>query len=96
MGISSTRLKGLYDGANFSDYDLIYYFKHQLLVKIRCDRKYLNRITFDERWVKAANLVVRKGARLESAFPPLSHGHHSTASSLNPYPGSVGSLFFLI
>ena len=57
MVIWVTRNKGLYEGANFSHQDLILYFRHQLRVKIRCDRKCLNRITFDKRWMYAASLV---------------------------------------
>ena len=71
MVIWTTRNKGLYDDANFSHRDLVLYFRHQLRVKIRCDRKRLDRITFSKRWVTAASLVVRKGAMLESSFPPL-------------------------
>ena len=53
-----------------------------LRVKIRCDRKRLDRITFDKRWVNAASLVVRKGAILESSFPPLpAHGVYGTGPS---------------
>ena len=44
-----TRKKGLYDDANFSYRDLILFFRHQLRVKIRCDRKCLDPITFDKR-----------------------------------------------
>ena len=55
------RKKGLYDDANFSHRDLILFFRHQLRVKIRCDRKRLDHIKFDQRWVNAASLVVRKG-----------------------------------
>ena len=70
-----TRKKGLYDGTNFSHRDLILFFRHQLRIKIRCDRKHLDRITFNRRWVHAASLVVRKGAMLESSVPPLlAHG----------------------
>ena len=47
MVIWTTRKKGLYDDANFSHRDLVLYFRHQLRVKIRCDRKRLDRITFD-------------------------------------------------
>ena len=73
------RNKGLYDDANFSHHDLVLYFRHQLRVKIRCDRKRLDRITFSKRWVTAASLVVRKGAMLESSFPPLpAHGVYGT------------------
>ena len=78
MVIWTTRNKGLYDDANFS---------HQLRVKIRCDRKRLDCITFDKGWVNAASLVVRKGAMLESSFPPLpTHGVYGTGPS-GPYPG---------
>ena len=35
--------------------------------------------TFSKRWVNAASLVVRKGAMLESSFPPLpAHGVYGT------------------
>ena len=77
MVIWTTRNKGLYDDANFSHRD-------QLRVKIRCDRKRLDRITFNKRWVNAASLVVRKDAMLESSFPPLA----STVRVLrDPIPG---------
>ena len=86
MVIWITRKKGLYDDANFSHRDLVLYFRHQLRVKIRCDRKRLDRITFNRRWMNAASLVVRKGATLESSFPPLpAHGVYGTGPS-EPYP----------
>ena len=79
MMIWSTRNKGLYDDASFSHRDLVLYFRHLLRVKIRCDRKRLDRITFGKRWVNAASLVVRKEATLESSFPPLpAHGVYGT------------------
>ena len=85
MVIWTTCKKGMYDNANFSHRDLVLYFSHQLRVKIRCNRKCLDHITFDKRWVNAANLVVRKGAM--SSFPPLpAHGVYSTGSS-GPHPG---------
>ena len=81
------RKKGLYDDANFSHRNLVFYFRHQLRVKIRYDRKRLDRITFDKRWVNAASLVVRKRAMLKSYFPPLpAHGVYSTGPS-GPHPG---------
>ena len=86
MVIWITRKKGLYDDANFSHRDLVLYFRHQLRVKIRCDRKRLDRITFNRRWVNAASLVVRKGATLESSFPPLpAYGVYGTGPS-GPHP----------
>ena len=86
MVIWMTQNKGLYDDANFSHCDLILYSRHQLRVKIRCDRKRLDRITFSKRWVNAASLVVRKGAMLESSFPPLpAHGVYGTGPS-GPHP----------
>ena len=76
------RNKGLYDDANFSHCDLDLYFRHQLRVKIRCNRKCLDRITFSKRWKNAASLVVRKGAMLESSFPPLpAHGVYGMGPS---------------
>ena len=50
--------KEWYDDAKFSHCDLVLYFRHQLRVKIRCDRKRLDRVTFDKRWVNAASLVI--------------------------------------
>ena len=86
MVIWTTRKKGLYDNAKFSHRDLILYFRHLPRVKIRCDRKSLDRITFSRRWVNAVSLVVRKGAMLESSFPPLpAHGVYSTGP-LGPHP----------
>ena len=49
MLIWTTQKKGLYDSANFSHRDLIWFFRHQLRVKIRCDRKHLNCITFKKK-----------------------------------------------
>ena len=42
MVIWTMRNKGLYDDAKFSHRDLGLYFRHQLRVKIRCDRKRLD------------------------------------------------------
>ena len=79
MVVWTTRNKGFYDDANFSHRDLVLFFRHLLRVKIRCDRKCLDRIKFSKRWVNAASLVVRKGAMLESSFPPLpTHGVYGT------------------
>ena len=76
MVIWITQKKGLYDGANFSDCGLILFFRHQLKVKIRCDWKRLDPITFNKRWVPAVSLVFRKGATLESSFLALfAHGY---------------------
>ena len=87
MVIWTTRNKGLYDDANFSHHDLVLYFRHQLMVKIRCDKKRLDCITFSKRWVNAASLVMRKEATLESSFPPLPvHGVYGTGPS-GPHPG---------
>ena len=87
MVIWMTQKKGLYDDANFSYRDLVYYLRHQLRVKIRCDRKHLDRITFNKRWLNAASLVVKKGAMLESSFPPLpAHGIYGMGPS-GPHSG---------
>ena len=84
MVIWTTRKKGLYDDANLSHRDLVLYFRRQLRVKIRCDRKRLDHITFDKRWVNAASLVVRKRATLESSFPHLpTHGVYGTGPSVS-------------
>ena len=87
MVIWTTRKKGLYDDANFSHRDMVLYFRHQLRVKTRWNRKRLDRITFNKRWVNAASLVVRKRAMLELSFPPLpTHGVYGTGPS-GPHPG---------
>ena len=67
LAVARMRQKGLYDDGNFSHRDLILLFWHQLRVKIRCDRKRLDRI-FDKRWVNAKNLVIRKGAHKRGVF----------------------------
>ena len=61
MEIWTMQKKGLYDGANVSHWDLILFFRHQLRVKIRCDRKRLNCITFDRRWLHAVSMFVQRG-----------------------------------
>ena len=66
--IWTTRKKGLYDDANFSHRDLVLYFRPQLRVKIKCDRKRFDCITFDKRWVNAASLIVRKGSHPSLLF----------------------------
>merc|ERR1711942_532073 len=71
MVIWTTRLSVLYDGEVLSEMHLVDFFKHQLKVKIRCDRTRLSRQEFNERWVKAASLVVWKGAKWEFFFPAL-------------------------
>ena len=94
MVIWTTQKKGLYDDANFFHRDLVLYFRHQHRVKIRCDRKHLDRITFDKRWVNAASLVVRKGVMLKSSFPPfLAHGIYGMSPS-GPHPRFSRHCFF--
>ena len=86
MVIWTTQKKALYDDTNFSHCYLILFFRHQLRVKIRCDRKRLDHITCNKRWVNAASLVIQKGAMLESSFPPfLAHGNYSSGP-LGPHP----------
>ena len=77
MMIWMTQKKGLYDDANFSQCDQILFFRHKLKVKIRCNRKRLDHIAFDKRWVNAASLVERKRAMLKSSLTPLpAHGDY--------------------
>ena len=92
-----TRIKGLHDCANFSHRDLILFFKHELRVKIRCDRKCLERITFEKRWVIAVILVVRKEATLESSFPFLpAYADVSPVSKCCPLSFHVSSMIGVI
>ena len=72
-----TRKKGLYDKASFSHRDLVLYFRHQLRVKIRCDRKRLDRITFDKIMVNARAWSYEKGQR----WSQPSHGVYGTGPS---------------
>ena len=87
MVIWQTWNKGFYDGANFSYRDLILFFRHQLRVKIRYDRRCLDCIAFSKRWVYAASLVVCKGATLESSFPPLPANGNDGLGPLEPHYG---------
>ena len=74
MGISETQKRRSYNGANFSRRDLILFFWRQLRVKIICNRKCLDRITFDKNWVYVASLVVQKRATLKLSFSIPVHG----------------------
>ena len=72
MEVRETRNKGLYDSAKFSHGDLILFFRYQLRVKIVCDRKRFDCITF--------------GEALESSFSPFpAHGNDSPGPS-GPHP----------
>ena len=95
MVIWTTRKNGLYDGANFSHRDLILLFRHQLRVKIRCDRKRFDCITFDRRWVHAASLVIWKEAMLESSFPSSSNAWRLQAGSFGISPSISRIVCFL-
>ena len=94
MVIWTTRKQRWYDDAKFSHRDLVLYFRHQLRVKIRSNRKRFDLITFNKRWVNVASVVVRKVAMLESSFPSLpTHGVYGTGPS-GPHPGQEGKVFF--
>ena len=72
MVIWTTRKKRLYDGANFSHRDLILFFRHQLRLKIKCDRKRLDRITFNRRCVHANEPGRTKGVNVGVILPSSS------------------------
>ena len=72
MVIWSTRKKGLYDDANFSHRDLVLYFRHQLRVKIRCDRKRLDCITFDKKVGECSEPGRTKGGNIGVILPSSS------------------------
>ena len=76
----TTRLSELHDGEVYSEMQLVDFFRHQLKVKIRCDRRRLSCQEFNERWMKAASLVVWKGAKWEFFFPALPRGVHRTGA----------------
>jgi len=75
MVVWTTRNKELHGSEELSCRDLITYFKHQLRVKIRCDRRMLKPMTFNERWINAASLCVRTRAGVEVLLPAV-HGWH--------------------
>ena len=56
-----TRLKEVYEEESFTSDQLIICFKHQLKVKIRCDRRRLAPAEFSRRWVVAISLVHVRG-----------------------------------
>ena len=65
----NTRPRGDPGVTPLSTHDLIIYFKHQLKVKIRCDRKRLTPRAFSERWVRTASLVSLLRSRFEWCLP---------------------------
>ena len=86
MVIWETRKKVLYDRAKFSQRHLILFFRHQLRIKIRCNRKFLGLITFEKMWVHAASLVVRKGGNVGVIFL-------SSSCAWRRWSGSFGTSF---
>ena len=84
--IWTTRKKGLYDDANFSHRDLVLYFRHQLRVKIRCD-KTIGPHNIRQKVGECSKPGRTKVTVLESSFLPLpAHGVHGTGPS-GPHPG---------
>ena len=63
--IWTTRQKGFHEGESFTPLQLIAYFRHQLKVKIRVERRRLSSSEFNECWVRIAQLCRVKGAKLE-------------------------------
>ena len=94
MGIWTMGQIALYNCIIFYFYHLICYFRHQCREKLRCDRKGLDHITLDERWVKTVNLVDRKTATFESSFLPLPTYGSDSPSPL--YEHTPGKLVFVI
>ena len=80
------RKKRLYDDTNFYHRDLILIFKQQHRVKIWCDRKCLDAITFDRRWVQAANMVVRKFGNVGVFLSSPSYAWHLRIGSFGTSP----------
>lgn len=60
-----TRQKEFYGGEKFSSSQLVLFFKHQLKIKIRAERKRLSSSKFGERWLNVSRLVHLRGANLE-------------------------------
>ena len=62
--IWTTRMKELCEDESFSSQTLVAFFKHQIKVKIRSERKRLSSLEFGERWVTVARLCRVVGANL--------------------------------
>ena len=62
--IWTTRKKELYEDKSFSSQTLVAFFKHQIKVKIRSERKRLSSLEFGKRWVTVARLCRVVGAGL--------------------------------
>ena len=63
--IWTTRQKGCFDDEFFSPGQLVAFLRHSVKVKIRSERKRLDRRAFNERWVKVAQLCRVNGTKLE-------------------------------
>ena len=61
----TTRQKRVHEGERFTPVQLVSYFKHQLKVKIRAERRALSSMQFSERWVKVARMCRIKRAEIE-------------------------------
>ena len=83
-----------YGGSNFSHRDLILFFRHQLRIKIRCDRKRLDRITFDKGWL-CADWSYERGQRW--CHPSLLFLRMATMVRVlqDPTPGKLFFFFYL-
>ena len=57
-------MKELCEDESFSSQTLVAFFKHQIKVKIRSERKRLSSLEFGERWVTVARLCRVVGANL--------------------------------
>ena len=62
--IWTTWKKGFYGGESFSSRALVAFFKHQVEVKLKCERERLSPMQFSERWVKEARLCRVNGTTL--------------------------------
>ena len=62
--IWTTRKKELYEDESFSSQILVSFFKHQIKVKIRSERKRLSSLEFGKRWVTVARLCRVVGTSL--------------------------------
>ena len=54
--IWTTRKKEIYEDESFSSQTLVSFFKHQIKVKIRSERKRLSSLEFGKRWVTVVRL----------------------------------------
>ena len=63
--IWTTRNMVVHEGESFSSWALVAFYKHQIKVKIKSERKRLSSVVFGERWLQTSRMCRVKGTDLE-------------------------------